>query len=71
MSKVYSKIDSSGNISWYREGTNFLHREDGPAIEYWNGDKEWYQNGYLYRLDGSAVEYANNFMDNEYYLNGR
>ena len=35
------------------------HRLDGPAIEFFNGDKEWYQNGLLHRIDGPAVECAN------------
>jgi len=35
-----------------------LHREDGPAIEYANGTKEWYKNGKLHREDGPAVECA-------------
>jgi hypothetical protein len=33
-----------------------LHREDGPAIEWANGDKEWYWNGWLHREDGPARE---------------
>ena len=35
-----------------------LHREDGPAIEYAEGNKWWYLNGKLHREDGPAVEYA-------------
>jgi hypothetical protein len=34
------------------------HREDGPALEYTNGDKIWYINGKCHREDGPAVEYA-------------
>ena len=33
-----------------------LHRENGHAIEYSNGTKEWYVNGELHRIDGPAVE---------------
>ena len=29
----------------YSNENNQRHREDGPAIEYSNGDKEWYLNG--------------------------
>jgi hypothetical protein len=36
-----------------------LHREDGPAIEYNNGDKFWCLNGRLHREDGPAIEYSN------------
>jgi len=51
------KIDDMGNVYYYNEKGQ-LHRLDGPAIEYWNGGKEWYENGEQRRLDGLAVEYA-------------
>ncbi len=35
------------------------HREDGPAIEYANGRREWYHNGQLHRKDGPAMVGAN------------
>jgi len=44
------------------------HREDGPAIEYSNGDKFWYLNGVLHREDGPAVDLANGHK--EWFLNG-
>jgi len=37
----------------------FLHRLDGPAAEYCNGDKEWFYYGKLHRLNGPAIEHAN------------
>jgi hypothetical protein len=40
--------------AWYK-GMKF-HREDGPAIEYTNGNKEWFFNGLRHREDGPAVE---------------
>ena len=56
----------------YTEWTNELkqlHREDGPAIEYADGVKEWWLNGQRHRIDGPAVEYANG---NKYwFLNGK
>jgi len=61
------EVDEYGNIEWflYRE----RHREDGPAIEYADGDKEWYLNDGLHREDGPAVEYADG--DKEWFLNGK
>jgi hypothetical protein len=44
------------------------HREDGPAVEYANGDKEWCLNGKLHRTDGPAVERA--IGTKRWYLNG-
>jgi len=35
---------------------NKLHREDGPAIEWVNGEKQWIINGHLlHREDGPAI----------------
>ena len=36
-----------------------LHREDGPAKEYANGNKYWYCHGELHREDGPAVDRPN------------
>ena len=32
-----------GARSWWRDGKQ--HREDGPAIEYANGERAWYRDG--------------------------
>lgn len=56
-----------GNTYYNKSGQ--LHREDGPAIEYTNGDKEWWINDKRHREDGPAVEYTNG--SKEWYLNGR
>ena len=42
----------------WRSGDSF-HREDGPAIEYADGDKQWWINGLLHREDGPAIERVN------------
>jgi hypothetical protein len=47
------------------------HKEDGPAIE-WNdgdfiGEKWWYFNGKRHREDGPAIEYPNG--NKEWFLN--
>jgi hypothetical protein len=36
-------VDAEGNTIWYKN--DVYHREDGPAIEYWDGDREWWLNG--------------------------
>ena len=61
-------IASKINKKYYNE-KDLLHREDGPAVEYANGDKVWYKNGLRHRKDGPAVEYNN--KDKEWYLNGK
>jgi len=60
------KVNADGYKAWYLNGK--LHREDGPAIEYPNGDKEWYLNGKLHREDGPAVEWAG--VSKSWHLNG-
>lgn len=37
---------------------NKFHRINGPAIEYANGNKFYYQRGKLHRIDGPAKEWA-------------
>jgi len=35
-----------------------LHREDGPATEWFDGYKAWFLNGERHRENGPAIEYA-------------
>ena len=50
------RVYESGYTEWRKNGE--LHREDGPAFVWANGDKFWYLNGKPHREDGPAVEYA-------------
>jgi len=60
------KVDKYGTSRRYLGGK--LHREDGPAIENVNGDKEWFFNNKRHRTDGPAIEYADG--DKEWFVNG-
>jgi hypothetical protein len=40
----------------WRNEKRQIHRENGPAVEYIDGEKEWWQNGLKHRLEGPAVE---------------
>ena len=62
------EIDKDGDKEW-RLPNGKRHREDGPAVEYFDGNKEWWLNGKLHREDGPAVEYSNG--DEEWWLNGK
>ena len=62
------RIDGVGNKFWYNKNREF-HRENGPAVEYSNGNKCWYFNGERHRQDGAAVEYTNG--DKWWYINGK
>jgi len=54
------------NKYYYKDGTTSseydvskeLHRTDGPAAEYANGDSSWYVDDKRHRVDGPAIEYA-------------
>lgn len=49
-------IDVFGNRRWHKD--DMLHRLDGPACEYANGDQYWYKYGKRHRLDGPAMAYS-------------
>ena len=56
------KVNDYGTYWYAWPGTERkLHRLDGPAIEYSDGGREWYQNGRLHRVDGPAVERPNGY----------
>lgn len=60
-------VDKIGNKFWYNYRGQ-LHRMDGPAIEYADGGKSWYQNNKLHRIKGPAVKCVNG--DKYWYQNG-
>ena len=69
MQKYTVVVSEEGTICWYKEGTEILHREGGPAKEWASGTKFWYQNDELHRLDGPAADYSNG--QKSWYINGR
>lgn len=54
--KALKKRKFTDRIEYYYNGR--LHRANGPAIEYKNGDKIWYRNGKIHRDKGPAKEFA-------------
>jgi hypothetical protein len=67
--KEYPKKEVASEGIFWRNEKGEYHREDGPAIEWSSGAKEWWLNGKLHRKDGPAVEYANG--DKNWFLNGQ
>lgn len=61
------EVDECGNKCWYNS-RNQSHRMYGPAIEYVNGTRIWYQNGLLHREDGPAIEWFHGTK--EYWIEG-
>ena len=51
---------------WYKNG--LLHREDEPAILWYDGYFEWYKNGLRHREDGPAILWSDGYF--EWYKNG-
>ena len=62
------EVDRAGTVRYF-DGDGKLHREDGPAIEYSNGDSVWFLGGKWHREDGPAIEYSNG--DRAWYLGGK
>jgi hypothetical protein len=61
------EIDEYGTKFWHHHGK--YHRDDGPAIEWPDGDMWWYKHGLRHRDDGPAVERVNG--PKEWWLNDR
>jgi hypothetical protein len=48
MTPQYIHINEYGSKYYYKDkAMTIRHREDGPAVEYDNGGKEWYHHGRL------------------------
>ena len=68
---------NDGTKRWHKDGVlrrgvlrrGVLHRDDGPAIESYNGTKEWWINGKLHRDDGPAIESYNGTK--EWWIKGK
>ena len=59
------EINKYGDKFWYDSDSKW-HREDGPAIEWNNGNKWWCKHGHFHREDGPAIEWVSGYK--EYYL---
>jgi len=55
MKEYRVEVYSSGRIFWHKPGTDTIHRDDGPAVVYNDGQMWWYQNGKIHREDGPAI----------------
>ena len=61
-------IDLWGKKVWYNSQGKY-HRDDGPAIKWTSGTKDWYINGLRHREDGPAIEWADG--GKWWYINGK
>jgi len=59
--KKFTRMDVSpdGTKRWSLIQTGMIHRADGPAIEWADGEKWWIYKGKMNRLGGPAIERVN------------
>jgi hypothetical protein len=69
INKAKELIKKKCPMKWWANKEGQWHREDGPAIESADGDKEWYINGKRHREDGPAIERADGYK--EYWINNK
>jgi len=69
MITYYTKEGKFEAIGYFEISYKNLHREDGPAVIWDNGDKEWYKEGKLHRVKGPAIKRKN--YSKEWYVNGK
>jgi hypothetical protein len=61
------KLTIENDTKYWELPNGKFHREDGPALEYASGTKQWCINGDYHREDGPAIEYFDG--DKFWYLN--
>lgn len=57
------KTSLFNRVEWRVKETGDLHKLDGPARVYSNGNKEWWFNGKLHRIDGPAIENSDGLIE--------
>ena len=59
-----TNTDYMGNKWWLENGK--LHREDGPAVEFFSGEKAWWINGKEYtREEFILYQFSKRIITNE------
>lgn len=61
-------IEINGDL-FYLNNNGLLDRNDGPAIEFANGDKYWFSNGRIHKDDGPA--FISSTGVKEYWIRGK
>ena len=59
--------DGSVRSKFWKNEKGYFHREDGPAIEYANGRRQWFNDGKFHREDGPVIAWESGSCS--YYLN--
>jgi hypothetical protein len=61
------EISSNGTKRWFNDEGQ-LHRLNGPAVEYADGDESWWIEDEIHRLDGPAFKTLAGYED--WWING-
>jgi hypothetical protein len=65
---VKKEVTSNGTIRYYNSNYGYVigeyHRLDGPAVEFVNGDKQWWLNGKEYNVEEWEEKIFNMILDN-------
>ena len=57
--KCFMTVDDEGTIRWYKDAEcTVLHQENGHAVKYADGTKEWYIDGVKMTEDAFLAENA-------------
>jgi hypothetical protein len=69
---LFIRYTLAGKYHYKDEDMKVLHREDGPAIEFNDGGREWMIDGKLHRTNGPAVIWVVKGEPDylEYWING-
>ena len=52
-------VDEKGTVRWFKNADcTILHKEDGPAVVWVDGEQSWWVDGDVHRTNGPAVVYA-------------
>ena len=54
------RVDSDGTVRYYN-AQGKIHRVHGPAVEYSDGSRAWWQNDRRHRIDGPAIEHPDGY----------
>jgi hypothetical protein len=58
--KIYDVDYDTNGVFWFFDSR--IHRELGPAIQYYDGTEVWYKHGVIHREHGCAIKYQDGNM---------
>lgn len=67
--RIEKFVNGDGEYYFDAENGFAAHREDGPAMVWKNGKKEWLKNDKRHRVDGPAIEKPDGFKS--YFYEGK